>query len=200
MCTAFPTTASVWQVANSQHASPLSWCGAQGKLSRTLQNLLVEKDVQAERVTTNQYLILHFNFAGLNHSSDPKIAESALNMINNAIRQFYSTYASHLGGETSKDLENCVRIVQEKLQTVNYEENSNHPLAYVKGIYLLADEYDSFSNEYLDPDDYAWNTLCRNPLSLLKGFWARVKEESATNRLKNVLSRPSRCVRCSAAA
>ncbi|CAG8489873.1 11248_t:CDS:2 [Ambispora gerdemannii] len=117
------------------------------------QNLLVEKDIQTDKVTPNQYFMLHFN-----RSSDQKIAESALiNMINNDIRKFYSTYASHLGGITSKKL---IKKLIDPNDSISSPENC---------IYFLVDEYDSFSSEYLDPDDYnAWNTLCRNQLSLLK--------------------------------
>src|SRR4051812_2527573 len=42
-------------------------------------------------------------------------------------------------------------------------------------IYLLADEYDAYSNQYLKIDDpNAWNVL-HNAESLLKDFWATVK-------------------------
>src|SRR3954466_5178148 len=52
-------------------------------------------------------------------------------------------------------------------------------------IYLLADEYDAFSNEYLDPDDNsAWDALRANKQSLLKGFWARVKESMGSQRIE----------------
>jgi hypothetical protein len=40
----------------------------------------------------------------------------------------------------------------------------------------LADEYDAFSNEYLNPDDKRpWEQLRSDPNSLLKGFWGTVK-------------------------
>ncbi|KAF9351659.1 hypothetical protein BGX26_010372 [Mortierella sp. AD094] len=43
-------------------------------------------------------------------------------------------------------------------------------------IYLLADEYDAFSNEFLSPDDSRpWDQLRTGLKSLLKGFWATVK-------------------------
>ncbi|OAQ23951.1 hypothetical protein K457DRAFT_903587 [Linnemannia elongata AG-77] len=52
------------------------------------------------------------------------------------------------------------------------------PLYGVKGIYLLADEYDSFSNEFLSPDDpRPWDHLSTSANSLLKGFWATVKSK-----------------------
>ncbi|KAF9395441.1 hypothetical protein BGZ94_006560, partial [Podila epigama] len=44
-------------------------------------------------------------------------------------------------------------------------------------IYLMADEYDSYSNEYLVPNDSGhWKPpRGAEPDSLLKGFWASVK-------------------------
>ncbi|CAJ0911345.1 5549_t:CDS:2 [Entrophospora sp. SA101] len=50
----------------------------------------------------------------------------------------------------------------------------------VKGIYLLVDEYDAFSNEYLDLNDGStWN----ESQSLLKGFWAQAKACMTTNEI-----------------
>ncbi|CAJ0750267.1 18576_t:CDS:2 [Entrophospora sp. SA101] len=52
-----------------------------------------------------------------------------------------------------------------------------------QGIYLLVDEYDAFSNEYLDLNDGStWN----ESQSLLKGFWAQAKACMTTNEI-NVL-------------
>jgi hypothetical protein len=52
-------------------------------------------------------------------------------------------------------------------------------------IYLLADEYDAFSNEYLDPDNHnACHALRENNQSLLKGFWARVKDSMGSQRIE----------------
>lgn len=52
-------------------------------------------------------------------------------------------------------------------------------------IYLLADEYDAFSNEYLDADNLdGWHTLRDNKQSLLKGFWGRVKESIGRRRIE----------------
>ncbi|KAL1919970.1 uncharacterized protein VTP21DRAFT_1116 [Calcarisporiella thermophila] len=80
-------------------------------------------------------------------------------------------------------LKRCVGVVKEKLLTVP-EEDSSHPLAGVKGIYLLADEYDAFSNEYLNIDNHdAWEALCEKKQSLLKGFWACVKQKRGLRQI-----------------
>ncbi|CAJ0626544.1 4119_t:CDS:2 [Entrophospora sp. SA101] len=163
------------------------------------QDLDVDKDVQKGKVIPGQYLILSLDFAGINRSNDLKIAEAALHdMINDSIEQFYRTYASYLErpydnlqklikqDNSISSISKCISIVQDKLRTVEEEGDSKHLLANVKGIYLLADEYDAFSNEYLDPEDHsAWIALSENKQSLLKGFWARVWD---INALVNVLS------------
>jgi hypothetical protein len=111
-----------------------------------LQGLAVDKDVKAGKVTPGQYLILSFNFAGLNRSNDLRIADIALNnMINDSIKQFYSTYASYFGHDTDEELmqklikpddsisslAECIRVVQKTLRAV---ADDSHPLADVKGV------------------------------------------------------------------
>ncbi|KAG0354437.1 hypothetical protein BG005_006476, partial [Podila minutissima] len=118
-----------------------------------------------------------------NRSPDLKTAEDSLGgMINNAVEAFYKTYAPYLGHKASEELikENrsssdpvkslgaAVNLVQEVLNTVTEKDD---PLNGVK-----ADEYDAFSNEFLDPDSLdPWETFRSGPNSLLKGFWATVK-------------------------
>ncbi|CAG8450874.1 5264_t:CDS:2 [Paraglomus occultum] len=158
------------------------------RYAELFSNLDVDKDVQAGKVTPGQYLMLSLDFSAINRSADVKVAEYDLQqMLNNSIKQFYSTYARYLGNRSSEELierlvnpesatsslKECVRVVQEKLRAVQ-KDDDNAPLAGVKGIYLLADECDAFGNEYLNPEDRAnWNYIHKN--SLLKGFWGSVK-------------------------
>ena len=115
--------------------------------SISLQGLSVNKDVKAGKVIPGQYLILSFNFSGLYHSDDIKVAETVLNnMINKSIEQFYNTYASYLGSKTSEQLiqdlimqdnaissfAECISVVQEKLRAV--KGFNNHLLGDVKGV------------------------------------------------------------------
>src|SRR4051812_130990 len=112
-----------------------------------MQDLAVDKDVKAGKVIPNQYLILSFNFARINRSSDLKAAEFALNnMINNSMKKFYQTYASYMGSDTAKELIQtlidpadsvssltmCTDLVQAILRVA--EGVNNHPLADVKGV------------------------------------------------------------------
>ncbi|RPB00451.1 hypothetical protein L873DRAFT_816160 [Choiromyces venosus 120613-1] len=71
-------------------------------------------------------------------------------------------------------LANLVAIVDHTLYEIKNRGDSKHPLANVKGIYLLADEYDAFSNEYMDPhNSQPWAES--DASSLVKDFWATVK-------------------------
>lgn len=112
-----------------------------------LQNLDVDNDVKAGKVTPGQYLILSFNFAGINRPNDFKLAEYELGrMIIGSLRLFYRTYAPYLGRGTCEELiqryidpnsptfslSECVYLVQDTLRAA--EMISNHPLADVKGV------------------------------------------------------------------
>ncbi|KAG0196105.1 hypothetical protein BGX28_000135, partial [Mortierella sp. GBA30] len=152
------------------------------------QGLDVDQDVESGKISPGQYLILAFDFSKVNRSPNLETAEESLGgMINNTVETFYRVYAPYLGKATGKQLTDelispsdpvrslgrCVTLVQEALNAVM---ETDDPLYGVKGIYLLADEYDAFSNEFLDPDDpRPWEQLRTGPNSLLKGFWATVK-------------------------
>ncbi|KAF9420186.1 hypothetical protein BGZ76_004124 [Entomortierella beljakovae] len=130
---------------------------------------------------------MSLDFSPVDRSPDLNVAiEGLQKMINSSIKTFYTTYAPYLGLATSvqliekyvdvlpiSSLRNCCRLVKEALDNVTDE---NDPLYGVKGIYLLANEYDAFSNEYLNPGDHSpWNKIQNGADSLLKGFWAAVK-------------------------
>ncbi|KAG0013480.1 hypothetical protein BGZ82_002118 [Podila clonocystis] len=70
----------------------------------------------------------------------------------------------------------CVNVVHGILASVKSLED---PLSMIKGIYLMADEYDSYSNEYLVPipiNNVQWTPpRPADADSVLKGFWASVK-------------------------
>ncbi|KAF9385135.1 hypothetical protein BGX21_001137 [Mortierella sp. AD011] len=155
--------------------------------SLTGNGLDVDRDVKSGRVIPGQYLILPFDFSEVDRSRDLSVATKSLaDMINGTVKQFYMTYAPYLGDKSSDQLikenispraatslRDCVISVQARLNNVMGKDD---PLYGVKGIYLLADEYDAFINEFLNPDDpRPWDQLRTSPNSLLKGFWATVK-------------------------
>ncbi|RPB01402.1 hypothetical protein L873DRAFT_1803582, partial [Choiromyces venosus 120613-1] len=153
------------------------------------KDLDVDQDVKQNRVTPGQYLILKFNFAKVRRTRD--LNEAAQGLANNIIQsleEFYGDYYPYLGGSLDQliskeinqgdaiySLANLVDIVDHTLREVKNGGDKKHPLANVKGIYLLADEYDAFSNEYMDPhNSQPWAASAAS--SLVKGFWATVKE------------------------
>ncbi|KAF9343657.1 hypothetical protein BGX34_006514, partial [Mortierella sp. NVP85] len=151
------------------------------------RGLDVDQDVKSGKITPGQYLIMSFDFSAIDRSPDLEVARKSLSgMIVNSIKAFYTTYGPYLGDKSSdqliernvtedpiESLGACVTLVEAALNLVMDLED---PLFGVKGIYLLADEYDAFSNEYLDPNDpRPWEQLRTSPYSLLKGFWAAVK-------------------------
>ncbi|KAF9539231.1 hypothetical protein EC957_005633 [Mortierella hygrophila] len=114
-------------------------------------------------------------------------------MLNRSIEQFYRTYEPYLRISADYLIENlikdnaaaslseCVLVVHNILTSVGSPED---PLSKIKGIYLMADEYDSYSNEYLVPNDVHWKPpRGAEPDSLLKGFWASVKTGLGRNKI-----------------
>ncbi|KAF9160312.1 hypothetical protein DFQ26_005673 [Actinomortierella ambigua] len=152
------------------------------------EGLAIDEDVKNNRVSPGQFFVLQFDFAALNRSQDKKVAEHSLNlMLNRSIKQFYKTYEPYLRvsadyliknfikDDATASLGECADFVHNTLASV---ESPEDPLLRIKGIYLMADEYDSYTNDYLVPVD---NSVHRKPPrgthpdSLLKGFWASVK-------------------------
>ncbi|KAF9967657.1 hypothetical protein BGZ73_000461, partial [Actinomortierella ambigua] len=151
------------------------------------EGLAIDEHVTNNRISPGQFFVLQFDFSAVNRSPDKIKAEHSLNlMLNESIMQFYRTYepylrmsADYLVGNFVKDdaaasLTACVNIVHSILASV---KNPEDPLSRIKGIYLMADEYDSYTNEYLVPvDSVHWKPpRGADPDSLLKGFWASVK-------------------------
>ncbi|KAF9980297.1 hypothetical protein BGZ75_008622, partial [Mortierella antarctica] len=151
------------------------------------EGLAIDEHVTNNRVLPGRYFVLRFDFAAVDRSQDRKVARHSLNlMLNRSIKQFYTTYepylrmsAEYLTENLIKDdatasLGECVNVVHNILASV---ESPEDPLSKIKGIYLMADEYDSYSNEYLVPNDSVhWKPpRGAEPDSLLKGFWAAVK-------------------------
>ncbi|KAF9086459.1 hypothetical protein BGX27_003196, partial [Mortierella sp. AM989] len=149
--------------------------------------LAIDEHVTNHRVTPGSYFVLQFDFAAVDRSQDRNEAKHNLNlMLNESIMQFYRIYepylrmsADYLIGNFIKDnaaasLTACVNLVHSVLASVKSPED---PLSKIKGIYLMADEYDSYSNEYLVPNDSShWKPIRgAEPDSLLRGFWASVK-------------------------
>ncbi|KAF9430722.1 hypothetical protein BGZ76_000736 [Entomortierella beljakovae] len=151
------------------------------------EGLAIDEHVANNSVFPGRYFVLQFDFAAVDRSKDRNVARNSLNlMLNRSIKQFYRTYEPYLRISAEHAIENlimddataslgeCVNIIHDILTSVKSPED---PLSKIKGIYLMADEYDSYSNEYLVPNDSGhWKpSQGAEPDSLLKGFRASVK-------------------------
>jgi hypothetical protein len=107
---------------------------------------------------------LKFDFSLGDRSSNVEEAGQFLkDSINQSLETFYETYSTYLGEDANKlckslipekpvyNLRRCVRLVQKVLS-----KKGNEQLASVQGIYLLVDEYDTFTNEFLEPNNTAY--------------------------------------------
>jgi len=107
--------------------------------------------------------------------------------LNSSFQDFYETYATYLGEDftslcgnidskrPNESLRNCNELVQDVL---SWEED-NKELNDVQGIYLLVDEYDAFTNNFLEspntvePHKTVWNDTQVG--QTFGSFWSTVK-------------------------
>ncbi|KAF9087882.1 hypothetical protein BGX27_002838, partial [Mortierella sp. AM989] len=151
------------------------------------EGLVIDEHAAHNRVFSGRYFVLQFDFSSVDRSQEREVASHSLNlMLNSSIEQFYRTYEPYLRMSADYLIENlikddaivslheCMNIVFNILTSVGSHED---PLSKIKRIYLMADEYDSYSNEYLVPNDNVhWKPpRGAEPDSLLKGFWATAK-------------------------
>ncbi|KFH67350.1 hypothetical protein MVEG_06084 [Podila verticillata NRRL 6337] len=146
------------------------------------EGLAIDEHVKKERVDPGRYFVLPLDFSAVVQSQDREKAEHNSNlMLNKSIKQFYRTYESYLRMSADYLIENfiqdsaaasltaCVNVVHDLLASVDSPED---PLSMIKGIYVMADEYDSYSNKYLVPiDSVQWKPPRRIYAdNVLKGF------------------------------
>ncbi|KAF9211009.1 hypothetical protein BGZ59_008639 [Podila verticillata] len=151
------------------------------------EGLAIDEHVTNKHVFPGQYFVLQFDFAAVDRSQDGNVSRHSLSlMINRTIKQFYRTYEPYLKMSPNYLFEKCMKddaiaSLRECVDVVHYilarVDRPEDPLSKIKGIYLMADEYDSYSNEYFVPIDSAQVKLPRraDTDSMLKGFWASVK-------------------------
>ena len=154
----------------------------------------MQKDIEGKKCKPGQYFVLTFDFSTI-HAS-PNLAKANRNLIvalNSSFEDFYETYAAYLDDDVtslcgnidsqnpSKSLRNCNRLVQHVL-SLAWEED-NEELDDVQGIYLLVDEYDAFTNNYLEtpniaePHKTTWDST--EVGSTFRSFWSTIKSLSS---------------------
>ena len=150
-----------------------------------MQNDIDGNNQKGKKYKPGQYFVLRFDFSPIKASPDlTKADRNLIVSLNNSIKRFYKTYATYLGEDVtslyenidserpSESLQNCSGLVEDALSW-------NEQLAGVHGIYLLVDEYDAFTNNYLEPPNTVEphkTTLDGTPVGeTFRSFWSTVK-------------------------
>ncbi|KAG0364210.1 hypothetical protein BGX24_004728 [Mortierella sp. AD032] len=160
------------------------------------EGLAIDEHVKNERVDPGRYFVLSLDFSAVIRSPDRMMAERNLNlMLNESIKRFYMTYEPYLRMSAEYLIENfikdnsaesmiaCANLVHGVLASSALSPGDPHSM--IKGIYLMADEYGSYSNDYLAPiDSVQWKQTQRADAdSVLKGFWASVKGQLGNRKI-----------------
>lgn len=155
----------------------------------------MQNDIDQGKVKPGQYFVLTFDFSKIR--VDQSLAtgnESLIKFLNSSIELFYEIYATYLGksfadlckdidsDEPNETLGRCVRSVNRAIE-------QNGQLAGVEGIYILVDEYDSFPNNYLEPQQTgkpktAWENT--EVGSTFNSFWSTMKSLSTDGFIQRI--------------
>ncbi|KAF8247351.1 hypothetical protein K440DRAFT_303153 [Wilcoxina mikolae CBS 423.85] len=139
---------------------------------------------------------MNFDFSYISTSGNIDGAVTNLrDYISGSLLEFIAQYAHYFedGLSSTKSsfvadpAQNFVKLVRdinlqlERIQTAdNAAGKRSDPLLNVEGIYLLADEYDSLANNYMNPTDpLSWSGT--EVASNLKSFWSAVKHCMGVN-------------------
>ncbi|KAG0136188.1 hypothetical protein HOY82DRAFT_589531 [Tuber indicum] len=134
-----------------------------------IMDLDVHKDVQESKVRPGEYLVLKFDFSTVGTSwNGVQGAQQLSDFINDGLRQFYGENEGFFGVSASQlesdniDRANAINSLTCLIELVDW------------AIYLLVDEYDAFSNQFMDPNGKL--NWIQTPIAILmKTFWASMK-------------------------
>jgi hypothetical protein len=154
-----------------------------------VQNDIDGENPKRKKYEPGQYFVLKFDFSTINVANLEKADRSLIANLNSSLEDFYETYATYLDDDVTSlcgnidskrpnlSLQVCNRLVQRALSRARKE--GNEQLAGVRGIYLLVDEYDAFTNNYLEPLNIAEphkTTLEGTTVGeTFRSFWSMVK-------------------------
>jgi hypothetical protein len=161
-----------------------------------VQNDIDGKNQKGKKYEPGQYFVLRFDFSPIQASPDlAKADRNLIKSLNSSFKDFYETYAKYLDEDVTSlcgnidsespsiSLQECNRLVQRALSRARAREQENEQLAGVQGIYLLVDEYDAFTNNYLELSNTVEpykTTLDGTPVGeTFRSFWCMVKRYCA---------------------
>ncbi|CAG8649087.1 7688_t:CDS:2, partial [Paraglomus brasilianum] len=128
----------------------------------------------ASELQHNKFLTLEWDFSKIQGSSS--IEETNRNLtdhINRSIKRFCQTYAAILG-KSNEDLQKW--IVNPTNCTDSLEALFDQVRLTPYKVYLLIDEYDAITNEFLDPADILSYQQLRDKQSLMKAVFGTIKD------------------------
>jgi Predicted AAA-ATPase len=145
----------------------------------------VQKNINEGKVKPGQYFVLKFDFSKVRPNPDITEANETLTkFLNSSLITFYQTYAAYLdrnfadlcqeidSKEPNISLQRCCESVQGAIE-------QGGRLSGIEGIYVIVDEYDAFSNHFLELQQttgepkIAWEGTAVG--STFKSFWSAVK-------------------------
>jgi hypothetical protein len=93
----------------------------------------------------NQYMILHFDFSGINTTSEEKTAQGFMERVAEGVDKFFKAYPKAFTKEQQKKILERTEPSElaSMLLTAHYTNGLEHK------IYVLVDEYDHFANELI---------------------------------------------------
>jgi hypothetical protein len=155
-----------------------------------VQNDIDGKNEKGKNYKPGRYFVLKFDFSPIPASPDlAKADRNLIKSLNFSFKNFYETYAKYLDDDVTSlcgnidierpsiSLQKCNRLVQRALSQA--QKQKNEQLAGVQGIYLLVDEYDAFTNNYLEPPNTVEphkTALDGSPVEeTFRSFWCMVK-------------------------
>ena len=147
----------------------------------------MQKDIDERKANPGQYFVLKLDFSKIDPSSDLTEAhETLVQFLNSSLETFYRTYAAYLGEDCGNiDREQPNLSLRRCAESVRYAIKQDERLDGIKGIYVLVDEYDAFTNCYLEPlkitggpkaiegSKIAWEDTKVG--RTFKSFWATIK-------------------------
>jgi hypothetical protein len=126
----------------------------------------------------NSYMILKFNFSGLNTSDEESFNISLSGKVQDYIRDFLVCYRELL---LEKDFYKCIDIERPGIASIRKAFSAVKAIG--KKLYIIIDEYDHFANDLIAQGTHTGNSVYRNVVranGIIRDFYETLKEGSET--------------------